>query len=344
MTILKEFNVGCIGASPHTDYHINGWSRIENADITAFCCEDMATAKGAVRERTWITLYTNVEEMLKHEELDIIDIMTPSHTHVQLIELAMEYDVHVILPKSFSATDIHFDTISQMAKDYSKHIIIHENFRWMPWYNELVDLVNYDMIGAPHYINHRVRVGGAEHKLSSPLSKMHFIDLFRTMMGDITEVYSRVRKSSTSFVDQENGCIIQFEFANGGLGLIDTCFDNKSGLNKNPYTYGTTIIEGSEGSIALAEDGTITLQNLNQEASNVAYYHEDYAFGGDCTFLLQQHIISALSKRLKPANTIEDYMMILNIQRAIRRSAQSKQVVSIQNVDPPRFQESLILA
>ena len=111
---LRTAIVGCglIG----TWLHIPSLLKIRDAKIVAICDENEDTVKGAARRFDISRYYTNFSEMLKKEDLDMVDICTPPQTHRALSIQAMETGCHILVEKPMALNLREFDEMDSSAR------------------------------------------------------------------------------------------------------------------------------------------------------------------------------------------------------------------------------------
>ena len=74
--------VGIIGIGAISNSHIPSWMNVKEAKIVALCDirpEQMEKWKGKLDAN----FYTDCDEMLKNEELDVLDICLPTYLHTE---------------------------------------------------------------------------------------------------------------------------------------------------------------------------------------------------------------------------------------------------------------------
>jgi hypothetical protein len=101
--------------------------------------------------------------------------------------------------------------------------------------------------------------------------------------------------------------------------------------HENPrFTFGESLIEGSEGSIRLYPDGSITIQKLGKEEKDHPYKINNIEFAGDCVYITQRHFIDCMisGKEFEPNEN--DYLKSLAVQEAVYRSAELEAPVAIE--------------
>jgi predicted dehydrogenase len=121
-------------------------------------------------------------------------------------------------------------------------------------------------------------------------------------------------------LEHENGCLAQWD--------ANRYNEPVKGVNAR-YTFGEMLVEGSKGSLRLALDGTITLQQLGEDPVAVDYHHENRDFAGDCVYFCQRHFIDRVLDG-KPFETSGDaYLKTLAVQQAVYQSADSGQTIPV---------------
>jgi len=89
------------------------------------------------------------------------------------------------------------------------------------------------------------------------------------------------------------------------------------------------IIEGSEGTIRLYNNGKITIQKLGKKEEEHRYVHNNIDFAGDCVYFLQRHFIDCLLTGNEFETGGEDYLRSLAVQEAVYESAATNMIISV---------------
>jgi predicted dehydrogenase len=160
---------------------------------------------------------------------------------------------------------------------------------------------------------------------------VHFIDTFRFLAGDIKEVQAHLRRLNP-VIKGEDAAFVTFAFKEPVLGVLDANRYNEPRYPNPRYTFGEFLVEGSGGSIALAADGTLTVQPLGQEAYSHLYFHEDRAFGSDCVYHTQRHFVESLLRHQPFETDGREYLKTLAVLEAVYASAQKKEPQEVKGV------------
>ena len=331
----EKLRVVAAGAGYFSRFQYEAWTRLENVDLVATANRTRAGAEEIAAEYNIAGIYQSVPEMLEAERPDLLDIITPPQTHLAAITAAAERGVDVICQKPFCENLGQAAEAVDTAAKAGIRLLIHENFRFQPWHRKISELIADGSVGDVYQITFRLRPGDGQgpeayidrqpyfQKMERFLvheTAIHLIDTFRFMLGEVTSVYADLRRLNPAIAGEDAGLIV-FEFANGARGLFDgnRLADHKA--ENRRLTMGEMLIEGSRATLELTGDGTITLRRYgSNDAELMTYDWHNYAFGGDCVYLLQRAAVAALRGELPLENTGRDYLTNIEIEEAVYRS------------------------
>ncbi len=333
MTKLK--GVG-IGAGYFSGFQYEAWQRIPETTITAMCNSKIEKARPIMDEYDIPRHYTDYKEMLLNEKPDFVDIITPPETHLEMCKFAADLGIDIICQKPLAPTLKESEELVAYVKSKGVRFVVHENFRFQPWYRHIKRLMSEDVIGHPHTINFRSRMGdGWGEQAYIPRQPyfrnyprflvyengIHFVDTFRYLLGEIDEVYAILRKLNPLIKGEDCGQVI-FKFKNGAVGIWDANRYNEPNYDSPRYTFGECLLEGDAGSLRLAGNGGITVAPLGQEETDQSYHHENIHFAGDCVYFFQRHFVDCMLSGDEFESHGEDYLKSIRVQEAIYKSAQ----------------------
>ncbi len=334
----------CIGAGYFSRFQYEAWSRMPNVSITALCNRDQNKAKQMAVAFGIPAIYSSVAEMLDKEKPDFLDIITPPETHLEYCQLAFDRGIPVVCQKPLAPTLEDAGKIIAMAQNQRVPFMVHENFRFQPWYREIKKLLKEGVIGHDIFsASFRMRMGdgwGKDAYLErQPFFRnmprllvyetgIHFIDTFRYLFGEIDSVYAQLRKLNPVISGEDSG-FVHFNFGMGAWGLWDASRYNEPNYVNPRYTFGKLIVDGNGGTLRLNPDGRITIQKLGELEVEHFYEPSKENFAGDCVFALQQHFIQKLTAGESFETNGEDYLRNIVVQEAVYQSNESNQVVTI---------------
>ncbi|WP_442509331.1 Gfo/Idh/MocA family protein [Novipirellula sp. SH528] len=327
-----------VGAGYFSHFHFDAWNRIPGAELVAICDVDREKANAVARKYEIANVYDDVETMLQAEKPDFIDIITRPDSHLDLVRIAAEAGIDVICQKPLSPTIDEAAELVNVASAASIRLMVHENFRFQPWYREMRGLMQRGAMGETlHSLSVRTRMGDGwqtdAYQARQPYfatmpqllvfeTGVHFIDTFRFLGGEIEGVFASLRRLNSNIAGEDTGIIV-FEFEGGARGVWDASRYHESDVEDPRYTFGECLVETDGGSIRLSSDGQITTQKLGHPVQPHPYEHHRRGFAGDCVYFTQKHFIDSLCNEAPFETSGEEYLKTLRVQAAIYQSAET---------------------
>jgi len=332
-----------IGAGYFSQFHYDAWSRLADADLVAVCDLDAARAEATAARYGVPAVYTDAAAMLDAERPDFVDIITPPATHLPLTRMAAERGVHVLCQKALAPTAAEAVLIVETAERAGIRFMVHDNFRFQPWHREARALIARGAIGRLHSLACRTRMGDGwqpdaylsrqPYFRSMPQlliyeTGVHFVDVYRSLAGEISAVCARLRRMNPDIAGEDAG-FVMFEFVSGALGTWDANRYNESTSSDPRYTFGEFLLEGDRGAIRLSEEGEMTVHPLGAAPAPHHYAHERRGFAGDCVLATLAHFVHGLTTGEAFETGGREYLKTLAVQEAIYASAASGQPTAV---------------
>ena len=197
--------VACVGAGYFSQFHYGSWARMDRVSMVGSCNRDINAARA-----TGLPAYNDLHRMIEETQPDVLDIILPPVVHAQSILSALNAGVKTLVcQKPFCQSKAEAEVMTNAAEAAGAQIIVHENFRFQPWYRWLKTALTEGLIGQVHQLTFRLRPGdgqGAEAYLDrQPYfqtmerflvheTAVHWVDTFRFLLGEPTAVYADLRK------------------------------------------------------------------------------------------------------------------------------------------------------
>src|SRR4051812_1305091 len=132
------------------------WQRMDDVKIVAACDADLVRAR-AIAPRA----YQSVPELLDNEELDFVDIATRPDSHLEIVRFTVARRLPAICQKPMAPSLAEALEMAHLADGPGARVMIHENWRWQPWFRAAKVMVDSGAIGKPvgYYFRTRQRDG-----------------------------------------------------------------------------------------------------------------------------------------------------------------------------------------
>ena len=335
----------CVGAGYFSRFQYEAWARIPEVEIVANCNRSIETAESIAEEFGIPKTYgfDRFSEMLDHEKPDFVDIITPPSTHLELCRIAAERNVHIICQKPLAPTYEETKELVKLARDSPVRFMVHENWRWQPWYREIKKLLESGILGDPFHMTVQCRMGdgwGDDAYLDrQPFFRdyprlfifetgVHFLDTFRYLLGEPESIYASVARRNP-VIKGEDSALVICKFPQGVTAVLDANRYNESMVENPRYTFGTLRIEGSIGHLDMDSEGRLTIKPLGETPYQSPYSPSKQGFAGDCVYALQRHFVDAFLSEQPFESEAADYLSSVQLVELAYQSAAENQVVSV---------------
>ncbi|MFN0074947.1 MAG: Gfo/Idh/MocA family protein [Prosthecobacter sp.] len=308
-----------IGAGFFAEHHAEAWKRIDGVGILAVADPTPGKAAAFAARHGIPRSYECTEDMLQREPAAFVDITTRPDTHLPLTRLAAAMGLNVICQKPMAPTLHECITMCEVCEAADVRLLIHENWRWQPWYREAKRLIEDGTIGAIHHLSFDWRTGdgnGPEPYAEQPYfrdmprfiifeSLVHILDTLRFLAGEL-EITGCMTRRVNPLIAGEDWAEIKVRFASGSTGFIHG--DRQTGPVPSPVAMGSMEIEGEQGTLRITPDGSVSIngRHLDFTPSTTGYK-------GDSVFATQKHLIDCLRNRQEAESEGRAYLRTVRL-------------------------------
>ena len=292
MRVFKGAMIGCGFFSRH---HAEAWRRMPNVQIVAACDSRLERAQ-VVSERP----YVSPEAMLEREDLDFVDIVSRSDTHLDLVSQASQRGLAVTCQKPMAPDWATACRLVEAAEAKRVRLMIHDNWRWQPWYRAARKVIARGDIGTPLSYGFRCRwkdgAGEAPYPKQSYFRDLrrfiidetlvHHIDTARFLFGDIQTVYAEAMRVNPR-IQGEDHAILTLRHTAPVMGWMHG--HSFIALEDAGPSIDESIFEGEEGSIRISAAGEIWLGHKKIWTQNFST-----GYRGDIVYNTLLHFVQCL--------------------------------------------------
>jgi predicted dehydrogenase len=242
----------------------------EKVELTAACDVREDAVRQFAGEAGIDAVYTDATVMLKEADIDAVIICVSHDWHAPLAMAAAKAGKHVLLEKPMAVTLQQCRDIIAAAEKAGVTLMVAQQFRHVPSYIGARRLIQQGALG---------RIWGARADVWLPIvlsrssglparfarlpeesrwlfdgrrsggvsviqNAIHFIDLFRYLIGDARRVFGRCWTDHPAFTNEaEDRAMITIEFQNGAIAHI-----SNSWTTRTPWFF-QFMVFGDEGSV-----------------------------------------------------------------------------------------------
>jgi predicted dehydrogenase len=301
---------------------------MDDVELVAACDLDPVRARAAAPRA-----YTDAGEMLDREQLDFIDIATRPATHLELVRQTLTRRIPTICQKPMASTWEEACEMTRLAREAGVPLVIHENWRWQPWYRETQRLIEAGAIGKPVSYCFRTRqrdgMGEKPYARQPYFSEMprllvyetivHHIDTARFLFGAIDSIYARVRRHNPAIRGEDCAMLVVRHESQ-----VDGVIDGHRFLDPEPPgpAMGEAWIDGDAAGLRINARGEIF-----RGAELVYTPPPDPGYKGDSVYATQRHFIDSLKSGVADESNAQAYLeTFAAVEAAYRSVAEHREV------------------
>ena len=331
MRVFKGAVIGCGFFSRH---HVEAWRRMPNVRIVAACDSRLERAR-MVCERA----YPSAETMLDTEDLDFVDIVSRSETHLDLVSQAAQRGLAMICQKPMAPDWATACRMVEAAEANRVRLMIHDNWRWQPWYRAARKMIVEGDIGSPVSYGFRCRwkdgAGDAPYAKQSYFRDLrrfiidetlvHHIDTARFLFGEIQSVYASAMRVNPR-IKGEDHAILTVRHTAPVMGWLHG--HSFVALEDAGPSLDEAVFEGESGSIRVSATGEIW-------SGYKKIWTQDFSTGyrGDSVYNTLVHFIQCLETGERFETEAREYLeKTYAVVEAAYASVESKRQVAIAEI------------
>lgn len=281
--------------------------------------------------------YTDIHKAFQENPCDFVAIVLPAHLHEYAVDIALQYDKHILMEKPISDSMEGSSRIYQKVKQAGKKMAITSSHRFDQDKTTLKQLIQSKQYGDPHYLvgrftcNNRAAVSNPKeyahhHFLIS--SAVHHFDIIRSLSGaNAKTVYTQSWNPAWAPFKEHSTALINIEMENGVRAFFEGSKSNATQLNgwQNDYFR------------AECELATLELDHRKLTVrSDLGFPHVKYA---EIPLLEQKYwthqwlieqFVHWVQGGEAPPNNLEDNFQCTALQYAAIESGLTNQVIDVQ--------------
>jgi predicted dehydrogenase len=334
-----------IGCGFVSRFHLEAWSGVEGAKLVAVCDCDPARLASALERVPQAAAYTDAAALFQKEPaLEFVEICTGPESHRELVALAAHHGVEILCQKPAALDRDDFQAMIDACATANVRLMIHENWRFRPWYRALRAEIESGAIGLPILlrISHRdtralLPDGFAVQPYLKTMPRLilmdmgcHLVDTARYLFGEIQSISATIGRFGSVNIG-EDLAMLTVSFEGGAIGVLEMTWCASADKGRPEWALNETVLHGSAGSLKLCTDGSLewTSPTGLRERRPVVLPRDDevYVEGYAAT---QRHFIDGLLTGCEHETRAMDNLKTMDVVWAAYRSAEEGRTVRLE--------------
>ena len=269
--MAEQVCFGIIGCGVIGPTHAKAISGLPDARLVAVA-DVVAEQAQQLADRYGATPYTNVQEMLDCEQLDVVNVCTPSGLHGDVACQAMRSGRHVIVEKPMEISHGAIEQMLRVQQESGVKMAVISQHRFDPATRQVFELVQLHAFGRLVLGNAQIPWWRSQKYYDSGAWRgtwaldgggvlmnqgIHSIDLLQWLLGPVRTVYAYT-DTLAHRMETEDVAVAVLRFDNGALGTLAGTTGAYPGMGARIEVY------GDRGSAVLADDRLASLQLWTQ--------------------------------------------------------------------------------
>ena len=143
---------GLVGFGAWGRFHAQSIAGNPGARLAAITVPSEASRAEAARLHPGAAIYTDHRAMLAAGGLDIVDVVTPSHTHLAVATDSLAAGCDVLLEKPMALTIADCQEIVRCARRHGRRLAVGHELRLSSQWGEIRRIIDRGVIGDPQYV------------------------------------------------------------------------------------------------------------------------------------------------------------------------------------------------
>ncbi len=152
MSTTHTVRFGLIGFGAWGKHHADAISKTPGASVVAIGAHSSASAAAAQEAYPAAKTYTDYAALLRDNDLDVVDIVLPSHLHHQVTLAALNSGRHVLLEKPMCLSLTDCDDLIRVANEKNRLLAIGHELRLSSLWGKVKELIDDGLVGTPQYV------------------------------------------------------------------------------------------------------------------------------------------------------------------------------------------------
>jgi UDP-N-acetylglucosamine 3-dehydrogenase len=315
---MKKVGIGIIGAGAWGKNHIRIFSKLEKVNLVAIVDRDAARVKKYAKQYG-VLFSTEIDELLKNQDIDAVTICTPTVTHADVALQAIEAGKHLLIEKPMTDTVQQAQRIIDAAKSAKTTLMVGFVERFNPVVQTAADVIDEGklgelVLGSARRLGPFVPGRVADIGIVKDMA-IHDVDIARFLIKqEATSVYAIAGSLYHKYEDYAN-LVIRFDDQ-------PTFFIECNWLT--PHKLRGLNLTGS--------DGVMSLDYISQEVSIGTRQWEQKSTTGWEEPLKRElvHFVDTIINKTSPLTTGFDGLAALRIAEAALESTRKRKIINLE--------------
>lgn len=338
----EPLRIGIVGAG-YSRRHIEAYHSLPGLfEVRAICDVDLTRAQALAQETGAPGACASLEGLLKLKDVDVVDIVTPSHTHFPLAMQALAGGKHVILEKPAAASLRQVDELIAVEKSSGRRLMPIFQYRFWNGLQKLKHLAALNLTGRAYlstvetsWRRREAYYAGRWHgkwatELGGPSISLaiHAHDVLYYVLGPARSVFARA-KTLVNPIETEDTIAAALEMADGSLATLAVTTGSSHEVSRHRFCFSNLSAESNNAPYSSMGDpwvftGDSAELQAQIDAALLSYVPQREGFAGQF-----ERYARAMQSGAELPVTLQDARNAIELVTAVYASARENRLVDL---------------
>ena len=232
---MKTLNFALVGCGVIAPCHARCISELENARLAAVC--DLVGAKAQKLAETYpADVYVDYHDLVRREDIDIVNVLTPSGLHAEVGIAAAKAGKHVIVEKPMDVSLAKADALIEACRQAGVKLCCISQHRFDFAIQDLKQAIASGKLGRLNFCGSYTQWYRSQNYYNSGdwrgtwaldgggalmNQSIHYVDMLQYVMGPVEEVYAHTAALAHVRIEVEDIAVATVKFRSGAVGVIE---------------------------------------------------------------------------------------------------------------------------
>jgi len=345
-----EIGFGLVGTGMAGGFHAKELRHVRGGRLVAACSREPSRLQAFAREWSVPRVYTHFSELCRDPAVDVVCVLTPTGTHLEVARAAVAAGKHLLVEKPLDVDLARADEMIQLCRAHRIKLGVIFQMRFGTVAARLKEAVQSGALGrvfladavdkssrTPAYYD------SAEWRGTKALEgggclmtqSIHIVDLLQHVVGPVRSVIGRVATKQHA-IEVEDTATALVSFENGAMGVIESTSSIKPALKSRLELHGdhgTIVANAQYDQILFWNVGGQTVPDVAKQVA-IGDIDDPWSYPQVRHRIQLQDMVDAIREDRDPVLTGEDARVSLAINMAIYESSRTGKEVFLKDLAP----------
>ena len=345
-----EIGFGLVGTGMAGGFHARELRHVRGGRLVAVCSREPSRLQAFAREWSVPRVYTHVSELCRDPAVDVVCVLTPTGTHLEVARAAVAAGKHLLVEKPLDVDLARADEMIRLCRAHRIKLGVIFQMRFGTVAARLKEAVQSGALGrvfladavdkssrTPAYYD------SAEWRGTKALEgggclmtqSIHIVDLLQYVVGPVRSVIGRVATKQHA-IEVEDTATALVSFENGAMGVIESTSSIKPALKSRLELHGdhgTIVANAQYDQILFWNVGGQTVPDVAKQVA-IGDIDDPWSYPQMRHRIQLQDMVDAIREDRDPVLTGEDARVSLAINMAIYESSRTGKEVFLKDLAP----------